>query len=554
MRVRSKRVLAVSMALFMVFNLAAGLVRPQAASAAPYDITEYPTLTPDSSPYMIASGPDDRLWFAQYATNQIASIDTSGQMTEYAIPTPNSSTQYIAAGTDGTVWFVERSTDILGRLQPNLNGGEFTEYPVTDIGADCGGIVVAPNGHPWFVHGPTDQISTFDPNTEVVTSYTIPTGSSCPIGLTFDANGDLWFMQSNNDLAGHLDTSTGIITEYPIPTTGGFPALPALGPDGNIWFSQSGVNQVAMIDPNTGIVTEYPLNTPNSEPYGVTAGSDGGVWFTGSSANYIGRIDPSTGDISEYSIPTANSFPFGVTTGSDGNIWFTQAAVNQIGMLELPPQGATDASITKTLLNQGEINVGDTVSYEVVVTNTGETTLSGAFDATDYFPGWLNYESVDLPGGSCQAYQPGDPNILPILETFLPNHLEYGGVQCGGIPAPIAPQASTSFQLNFVAVAEPGQDNYIAFGLQDVNEDDGGINGLLVGGEPGDDLIDNWEASSPRHNNMAVARYVAPASSEDRPGVLAESGTPLVGATVTAAAGLSAVLITRRRHTTYARR
>ncbi len=45
MRVHSKRVLAISMAVFMVFSMVAGVVRPEVASAAPYDITEYPIPT-----------------------------------------------------------------------------------------------------------------------------------------------------------------------------------------------------------------------------------------------------------------------------------------------------------------------------------------------------------------------------------------------------------------------------------------------------------------------------------------------------------------------------
>jgi virginiamycin B lyase len=533
------------MVVFMVFSLAGGLVRPQAASAAPYDITEYPIPSPGIGATVIAEGPDGNLWFTIIAANKVGRIDpNTGTITEYTIPSAGSFPTGIAQGPDGNMWFTAAGSNIVAKIEPGT--GTITEYPVP-TNSDMGTIVAGPDGNMWFTQYSASQIASVDPNTGVVTEYPTPTPNSGAAAIIAGPDGNLWFTQRLNNSIARLEPGSGTITEYPLPTAASDPiGLAAVGTD--IWFTQKDGNRLATIATGNGAIAEYPTLAPGSQPHGVLYGPDGRLWVALVGTNEIGSFDLSGNLVDTYPIPTANSSPYSIITGPDSNIWFTQfqGDGNNIGMLEMPDL-TTDASITKTLLNQGEINVGDTVSYEVIVTNTGESTLSGTFDATDYFPNWLNYASADLPGGSCQAYQPGDPNLAPILEAYLPSHTEYGGIQCAGMPAPIAPQASVSLQFNFTAVSAPGRDNYVAFGLDDVNEDDQGISGLLVGGNPGDDLVDNWEASSPKHNNMAVARYVDPNPGTNGSSELAESGAPLVGAMVTAAAGLPAVLITRRR-------
>lgn len=539
------------MAVFMVFSLGAGVVRPGVASAAPYDITEYPIPSPGIGAAVIEAGPDGNLWFTILLANKVGKIEPgTGTITEYTIPSPGSFPTGIKAGPDGNMWFVAAGSNIVAKIEPGT--GTITEYPIPTT-SDMGSIWHGPDGNMWFAQYSASQVAKVDPNTGVVTEYPTPTPNSGPAAIIDGPDGNMWFTQQLNNSVAKIDPNTGVITEYPVPTPASDPVSLTVA-DGEIWFTQKDGNRLAKIDPNTGVVTEYPTLTPGSNPLGIHYGPDGHLWVTMSGSNEIARFDLAGSLVSSYAIPTANSSPYGITDGPDGNIWFTQfqGGGNNIGMLELP-DFITDAAITKALLNQGEINVGDTVSYEVVVTNTGETALSGAFDLTDYFPSWLNYESAYLPSGSCQAYQSGDPNLAPILQAYLPNHLEYGGIQCAGVGAPAEPGSSVSLQLNFLAVAEPGRDNYIAFGLQDVNEDDGGIEGLLVGGQPGDDLIDNWLASSPRHNNMAVAAYAFDGGNSGTV-ALADSGTPVIPALGVAVGMTAPALILTRRRMSYSGR
>ena len=54
----------------------------------------------------------------------------------------------------------------------------------------------------------------------VVTSYTVPTSSSQPWGITAGPDGALWFTENNANEVGRLTTG-GAFTEYPIPLKAG---------------------------------------------------------------------------------------------------------------------------------------------------------------------------------------------------------------------------------------------------------------------------------------------------------------------------------------------
>lgn len=531
---------------------------PGVAHAAPYDITEYSTLSADSAPFAIAPGFDNRVWILQNASNHIASVAADGQMVEYEIPSPNSGSQYLATGADQTVWFVERNTNMLARLRPDISGGEFTEYPIPDIGADCGGIVVAANGHPWFVHGSTDQISTFDPDTEAVTSYSIPTTGGCPMGITFDTAGNLWFTQTNNDLVVRLDVGSGTFMEFPVPTVGSVPAFPTLGPDGSIWISQPGANKVARVNPGSGEVTEFPLDTPNSQPYGIVAGPEGDIWFAAAGAHYIGMLDSSTGEVTEYPTPTPGSFPFSITLGADNNIWFTESAISQVGRLELP-NPVVDVNITKELVSTGTIQVGDTIEYRIAITNEGSTSAGDRTVAIyDFVPDNLSFVGSVSDSYECIDFETEEPEDFDsFIQQTVPNHPTRGAVVCN-TDDDLDPNDAMEVNLRFVVESIPteGFINYVLAPGENGEENDPDLVEFYdfffeYSGTPEGDLIDAFETGPLAGNrNIASARYEPSAAVQTDAGShkLADSGTNMALRALVAFVliGSSSVVLTRR--------
>jgi virginiamycin B lyase len=110
-------------------------------------ISEFPTLTPFSTPSGIITGPDGALWFAELGSFKIGRITTSGSFSEFPLATPSDRPDGIAVGPDGALWFTERAVGKIGRV---TTGGSFTEFPVPTAGSVPDQITAGPDGAIWF--------------------------------------------------------------------------------------------------------------------------------------------------------------------------------------------------------------------------------------------------------------------------------------------------------------------------------------------------------------------------------------------------------------------
>jgi len=77
-------------------------------------LNQYPA--PGSGAYGMATGSDGKLYFAEYTTNDIASMTTGGATTTYPIPTSNAGANGVTKGPDGNIWFPEANGGQIGRL------------------------------------------------------------------------------------------------------------------------------------------------------------------------------------------------------------------------------------------------------------------------------------------------------------------------------------------------------------------------------------------------------------------------------------------------------
>ncbi len=273
-----------------------------------------------SYPEGIVTGPDGNLWAADYISNQIEKITTSGAVTTYALPS-GSDPEGITVGPDGNPWFCEKGTNKIGKI---TTSGTITEY---SLGSGMGptDITTGADGALWVTAYTSSMIVRITTSGEI-SEYPI-TLHSGPQDIAAGPEGDLWWTDYKTGNIGKISL-LGEVMEY-AQSGSNQPYGMTAGPEGYMWFTDSESNNIGKITPS-GTITLYKL-PGGSEPFQIATGPDGNLWFTDFNSNEIGRITP-TGTITEYSQPT-NSQPVGITVGPDGNLWYTDFDTSKIGMI-----------------------------------------------------------------------------------------------------------------------------------------------------------------------------------------------------------------------------
>lgn len=281
--------------------------------------TEFTIPTAASAPQGIAVGPDGALWFAEGSGNNIGRVTTTGSFTEFAVPTSSAVPLFIVTGADGLLYFTEGAAHKVASM---TTSGTFVE---TGIPYAPVGITKGPDNNIWFSEGTATDIG----------KYASPSPAQFPVpyaamGLIASGpDGNLWYTASADNAIVRVST-TGSATSFTVPTVSAYPNGITAGPDGNLWFTETTANAIGKIT-TAGAVTEYSLGGNACCPGNIAAGSDGALWFT-SNANYLGRITTS-GTIATFTAPTSGSSPLGITAGPDGALWFTEYSGNKIGRL-----------------------------------------------------------------------------------------------------------------------------------------------------------------------------------------------------------------------------
>jgi hypothetical protein len=116
------------------------------------------------APSGIASGPDGKLWFTEYATGKIGRITPKGStqaiqqsIREFPPPHSYSGPYAIVAGPDGNLWFLDFHA--IGRISPK---GSIQEFPLPSRN-NAYSITTGPDSNLWFtdVAGPIGRMVTW---------------------------------------------------------------------------------------------------------------------------------------------------------------------------------------------------------------------------------------------------------------------------------------------------------------------------------------------------------------------------------------------------------
>jgi virginiamycin B lyase len=172
----------------------------------------------------------------------------------------------------------------------------------------------------------------------VGTSYTIPTASAVPEGITLGPNKRMWFTEWNQDKIGDVSAS-GVFREFTIKPPNQSPSNSVVmiqGPDKRIWFGTDfngiGAHKVG------GKTVFYDTQINSEQIIGLAVGPDGNIWYTTANGPHIGKMT-TAGVPTNYSVGASNGF--GLSVGPDGRMWFPDAGNGRIGAINTDGSGLT---------------------------------------------------------------------------------------------------------------------------------------------------------------------------------------------------------------------
>jgi virginiamycin B lyase len=314
-----------------------------------------------------------RLWVEQYLAGQFARMDPdTGQFTEFNTPMPLSVPGGEEIGQDGAIWSTEVTGNSLLRIDPD--SGAMRELPIpwanalsttalglplhTGLGL-ANDISKGADDAMWFTLGGLNAVGRIDMATHKMTKYQLPTAAGAEqalFGIIKPGPGRTMVtdMPLENKVYS-INVDTKAVTTYTMPTPLSFPLGVTTGPDGAIWVTEELAMKLARIDPATGKITEYPLlglhgllsellngvsiGNPLPIPGPIVTGSDGKLYFPLNFAGSVGlgnrmaSFDPDTHKVATYATPSSLSSPCDINNEQPGSIWFAELTANKVGRL-----------------------------------------------------------------------------------------------------------------------------------------------------------------------------------------------------------------------------
>jgi streptogramin lyase len=140
-------------------------------------------------------------------------------------------------------------------------------------------ITVDFSGNIYLVEHSANKIARLSPDTNTVTEWTIPTASSGPTGIAFDAlSNNVYFTEQNTNKIARLAPDTNTVTEWTIPTASSGPTGIAFDSStGNLYFAENNTNKIGRFLPSSGAFTEWSINSKPSSALFMS--SPGNAYF-----------------------------------------------------------------------------------------------------------------------------------------------------------------------------------------------------------------------------------------------------------------------------------
>ena len=353
--------------------------------------TEFPTPSAASLPQGVDVASNGDVWFSETNAGKVAVL--RADLTTREFPVPNGGQPIITKVAADGIWFTDGPGHAIGHLNPATE--QITEYAIPS-GSSPLFLQIGRDGSKWFSKTTgVGRLSLDGSFSEWDVTLEHPDDNIEQISL--DVFGNLWFVERNFDGAGaagtnkvrRLNPQTNVISTYLVPTFGGNPAGVQANPNGTIWVAEYFANALALLNPlvaphtdevvlpslgpaMTGSEVVMPVTgsretgTNSTEPAGsqfvkpaVTPGwvefhiptanaqaedmrldRDGRVWFEEDSGK-IGVLNPFIGLFTEFPMPSPNSGYFNIALDPEQeHLWFTEAGIfapvsTKIGVLRI---------------------------------------------------------------------------------------------------------------------------------------------------------------------------------------------------------------------------
>jgi virginiamycin B lyase len=306
-----------------------GLVHvPAPAKSVSLQDTKTISLQEGDAPSYLAFGPRGALWFTEPGGNEIAQVNSAGELTQYPLQAQtNNDPENIIDVPGDSMWFT--GLGVIGRIAADGSVHLWHETVTGDGVWLPDALTVGPAGAIWYTEdsGHVCRIATTGKSTCFGTHPS--TTGILMRGLAMGSDGALWFTEDNPGSAADPQNAIGRLTasgryrQWLLPP-GSSPIRIAAGRDGALWFTERVSQRIGRIT-TSGVITQFPLPR-GTYPSDIISGPDGALWF--SSDTSVGRIT-TAGQITLWPVPGAQQLG-GITVAPDGSLWLADGVGDAI--------------------------------------------------------------------------------------------------------------------------------------------------------------------------------------------------------------------------------
>jgi virginiamycin B lyase len=190
------------------------------------------------------------LWFTVQSGNQVGRLDPeTGLIVVKNVPTPHALPYGIAVNSKGVLYFCEFGTNKLGSINPATM--EITEHPLP-AGARPRRLTITPDDIVYYSDYERGYLGRFDPTTGKTEEWRSPGGpDSEPYGIAATPGEMVWYVETGltpNRIIGFDPKTQTFSTPTPIPPGGGVVRNMVATADGKLYLACSGVNKVGIAE------------------------------------------------------------------------------------------------------------------------------------------------------------------------------------------------------------------------------------------------------------------------------------------------------------------
>jgi virginiamycin B lyase len=198
---------------------------------------------------------------------------------------------------DNTVWLASIAANQVIRFDPATKQFTFFDVPAgvkAHKNATPYGLAVAGDGNVWVVENAVDQIARIDPKTGKFDEFPLPVKDPVARKLGSDWDGNIWVGLHGAGELLKVDYKTLQMKEFTPPTkdAGVYLADPDMK-NHVLWASMQHVDKLARLDPATGVWTEFPLMSAETDVRRIEVDPNNTtrIWYSGVLSSRVGFIE-----------------------------------------------------------------------------------------------------------------------------------------------------------------------------------------------------------------------------------------------------------------------